>query len=463
MSDTDFSNDSPKGPKGRLITGHSNEFTSDTLGFLTRLANEYGEVAKIRFGPFQNVYFISNPDLIKQVLVTKQKSFLKSNDFQALKPLLGEGLLTSEKEIHMRQRRLIQPSFKKSHISNYAQDMIDITMNYISTWKNREERIITEDMMSLALGIISKTMFSLNLKEGYDELGEPIEASMRIAVKRMRTLLHLPLWVPTKNNREYKNSIQRLDTVIFNIIEKRRADSERHEDMLGILMDARDDEDGLGMTNQQVRDELMTIFLAGHETTANVLSWTLYLLSQHPEVETKLFNEIDNVIGDRNPTPGDYMKLTYTQNIINESMRIYPPGYIISRKVEEDVAIGGYHFKKGDMILLSQYVMHHKQEYFDNPESFNPERFENNFVKTLPQFAYFPFGGGARVCIGNHFAMMEAVLVLACIAQRYRIRLAPDHHEVKPLPSITLRPKRGLRMVVEERNIGGIQQEDSEI
>lgn len=157
------------------------------------------------------------------------------------------------------------------------------------------------------------------------------------------------------------------------------------------------------------------------------------------------------------------MKLTYTQNIIMESMRIYPPYYIVSRKAEEDVVIGGYHFKKGDMILISQYVMHHKPEYFDIPDSFNPERFENNFVKTLPQFAYFPFGGGARVCIGNHFAMMEAVLVLACIAQRYRIRLAPDHHEVKPLPSITLRPKRGLRMVVEERNIEGIQPEASEI
>lgn len=460
MSDRDFSYDSP-GPKGKLITGHSKEFISDTLGFLTRLANEYGEVAKIRFGPFHNVYLISNSDLIKQVLVTKHKSFLKSKDFSALKPVLGEGLITSEKEYHMRQRRLIQPSFKKSHISNYGQDMIDITMDYISTWKNREERIITEDMMSLTLSIISKTMFSMRLKEGYGMLGEPIEAFMRIAVKRMRTL-QMPLWVPTKNNREYKIAKQRLDKVIYSVIEKRRTEAERHEDMLGILMDARDDEDGLAMTDKQLRDELMTIFLAGHETTANALSWTLYLLSQHPDVETKLFNEIDSVIGNRNLTPGDFMKLTYTQNVIYESMRIYPPVYVIQREVAEDVVIGGYLFKKGDMILLSQYVMHHKPEYFDNPDSFKPERFENNFMKTLPPFAYFPFGGGPRVCIGNHFAVMEAVLVLACIAQRYRIRLAPDHHEVKPLPSITLRPKRGLRMVVEDRNIGGFQPEASE-
>ncbi|MFD6442586.1 cytochrome P450, partial [Peribacillus sp. NPDC060186] len=398
-----------------------------------------------------------------QILVTKQKSFVKSKDGNALKPLIGEGILTSEKDVHMRQRRLIQPSFKKSHISNYAQDMIDITMDYISAWENREERIITKDMMNIALGIISKTMFSMELKDGYDMVGEPIESSLRIALKRMRTLLRLPLWVPTKINRKYKNAIQRLDTVIYSIIEKRREDAERHEDMLGILMEARDEEDGLGMSNQQVRDELKTIFLAGHETTANALSWTLYLLSQHPEVETKLFNEIDRVIGNRNPAPDDFMKLTYTQNIIWESLRLYPPIYIISRQVEADVVIEGYHFKKGDMILLSSFVMHHKPEYFDNPDSFIPERFENNYLKTIPTYAYFPFSGGPRVCIGNHFAFMEAVLVLACIAQRYRIRLAPDHHEVKPIPTLSLRPKRGLRMIVEERNEEGFQPEASEI
>ncbi|MGE7766344.1 cytochrome P450 [Peribacillus sp. NPDC096540] len=453
MSETDeVLYDSPMVPNGKLISGHTKEFQKDVLGFLTRLSKEYGDVAKFRFGPFQNVYLISNPDLIKQILVTKQKSFVKSKDSNAIKPLVGDGILTSEKDVHMRQRRLIQPSFKKSHISNYAQDMIDITMDYISAWNNREERIITKDMMNISLGIISKTMFSMEFKDGYEVVGEPIESSLRIAVKRMRTLLRLPLWVPTKINRKYKNAIQKLDTVIYSIIEKRREDAERHEDMLGILMEARDDKDGLGMSNQQVRDELMTIFLAGHETTANALSWTLYLLSQHPEVETKLFNEIDRVIGNRNPAPDDFMKLTYTQNIIWESLRLYPPIYIISRQVEADVVIEGYRFKKGDMFLISSYVMHHKPEYFDNPDSFIPERFENNYLKTLPTYAYFPFSGGPRVCIGNHFAFMEAVLVLACISKTYRIKLAPDHHEVKPIPTLSLRPKRGLRMIVEERN-----------
>ncbi|MGE7780490.1 cytochrome P450 [Peribacillus sp. NPDC097264] len=445
---------SPTGPKGRLITGHTKEFQSDTIGFLTRLAREYGDVAKLRLGPFQNVYLISDPDLIKQILVTKQKSFLKSRDFNSLKPLIGEGLITSEKDFHLHQRRLIQPSFKKTHISNYGQDMIDLTREYISTWKNGEERMMTEDMMSLALSIVSKTMFSTELKDGYNLIGEPIDDALKVAIKRMRTLFHLPLWIPTKSNREYKEVLDRLDSVIYRIIERRRDEAESRDDMLGILMDARDDVGGLGMSDQQVRDEVMTIFLAGHDTTATALSWTLYLLSQHPEVEAKLFHEIDTVIGNRPPTPDDFMKLSYTQNIIWESLRIYPPLYVLSRNAAEDVSLGNYHFKKGDMFLLSSYVMHHKPEYFDQPESFIPERFENNYLKTIPPFAYFPFGGGPRVCIGNHFAVMEAVLVLACITQQYRIKLAPDHHEVKPLPLLTLRPKSGLRMIVEERNNG---------
>lgn len=451
MRNTNAPHNSPKGPKGRLFTGLIKEFQADPLGFLTHLAKEYGEVAKFRFGLFQKIYLISNPDLIKQVLVTKQKSFVKSKDFQALKPLLGEGLLTSEKEFHMHQRRLIQPAFRKSHISSYAQDMIDITLDNISTWKNGEERTITEDMMNITLGIICKTMFNLDLKEGYNVIGKPLETSMKFAIKRMRTLLQLPLWVPTRSNRKFKQAIQEFDKVIYSIIEKRKAETENHEDMLGILLDAQDAENGKGITNRQIRDEVMTIFNAGHETTANALSWTLYLLSQNPEIEKKLFNEIDTVIGNRPPTPADFMKLPYTQNIIWESLRIYPPSFVTGREAEEDVDIGEYHFKKGDMLLVSQYVMHHKPEYFENPHSFIPERFENNYMKILPAYAYFPFGGGPRVCIGHHFAVMEAVLVLVCIAQHYRIKLAPEHHEVMPFPSITLRPRRGLRMIVEER------------
>jgi cytochrome P450 len=450
LSDSDISKKVLRLPKGKLITGHTKEFQADPLGFLKKVSS-YGEVVKIRFAPFQNVYLVSNPEMIKQVLVTKQKYFVKSKDFQALKTFIGEGLLTSEKETHMRHRKLIQPAFKWSHITNYGQDMIDITTDYLSKWEDGDERSITQDMMDITLGIISKTMFSMDFKEGYSILGKPLETAMRMAVKRMRALVNLPLWIPTKTNLEHNEAIDKLNEVLYNIIEKRRQDNERHDDMLGILMDARDD-DGINMTDTQVRDELMTIFLAGHETTANALSWTYYLLSQHPEVQKKLFDEIDSVIGSRNPVPEDFMKLPYTQNIMRESMRIYPPVYVIAREVEEEIEIGGYQFKKGDTIMVSQYVMHHKPEYFPDPESFRPERFENNFIKTIPSYAYFPFGGGPRVCIGNHFAMMEAVLILATISRCFKVNLARDHRPVIPYPSITLRPRGGLRMILEERN-----------
>ncbi|MFY4777393.1 cytochrome P450 [Metabacillus sp. RGM 3146] len=451
MNDNSASPISHSGPKGKLITGNLREFKSDTVGFLSRMAKEYGEVARFRLGPFQRNYLITNPDLIKEILVTKSKYFVKSQEFSALKPMIGEGIFTSEKPLHTQQRKLIQPAFKRANIDNYALDMIDITTDFASTWQDGEERIATRDMMDITLNIINKTMFSMDFKDGHHLIGKPLDVSMQMAVKRMRFVLRLPLWVPTKHNREYKKAVQSLDQVVYDIIEKRRSDEAVHEDMLGILMDARDENDGSGMSYNQIRDEVMTIFVAGHETTSTALSWAFYLLSQHPEVEKKLHEELDSAIGSRMPVPGDFKKLTYTQNIVWEALRLYPPAFIYGRRAIEDVEIGGYPFKKGDTLMLSQYLMHRSEKYFDNPDSFIPERFENNFMKTLPLFAFFPFGGGPRVCIGNHFAMMEAVFVIACIAKRYRLRLAPDHHEVKMLPHLTLRPRRGLRMIVEER------------
>ncbi|WP_409292563.1 cytochrome P450 [Peribacillus sp. SCS-37] len=438
-----------EGPKGKLITGNLKDFRADPLRFLRELAG-YGDAVKIRFGPTESVCLLSDPEMIKQVLVTKQKSFIKARDMRSLKTILGEGLLTSEKDLHMRQRRLIQPAFKKTHIASYGQDMIDVTTEYITRWHDGEERVITQDMMDITLGIISKTMFSVDFQDGHKVLGKPLETAMRVSSSRMRGLFTPPLWVPTKKNRMYKKAIKELDETLYRIIEERRKDTQKHEDMLTILLDAKDEEDGTGMSDQQVRDELMTIFLAGHETTANALSWTFHLLSQNPEAEQKLFEELDRVLDGREPEPGDFTKLTYAQNVIWESMRIYPPGFIVGREAIEDVEIGGLQFKKGDSIMMSQWVLHNKPEYFPEPDVFRPERFENNFIKTIPAYAYFPFSGGPRVCIGNHFALMEAVLVLAVIASKYRLRPA-DKTTVVPYPSITLRPKGGLRMVIEKR------------
>jgi len=441
----------PPGPKGKFIVGSLDEFQADPLQFLFDLANEYGELSYVRFGPFQGVYLVNDPELIKDILVTKQQSFIKSRDIQTLKAVVGEGLLTSEKKHHMNQRRIIQPSFKKSHIDSYGQDMIDITQSFISKWKSGEEKVITNDMMDIALGIIAKTMFSMDFDEGAKRIGEPMDTVMRGGIKRMRSIVQLPLWVPTKNNRKLKRAIHTLNLELYRMIEKRRKDSQSYTDLLGVLMEAKDDNSGAAMSDRQLRDELMTIFLAGHETTANLLSWTLYLLTQNPEVEDKLYDEIKNVAGEGAIKPEHFSKLAFTQNVIWESMRLCPPAYVIGRQVDEDVEIGGYHMKKGEMVLMSQYVMHRNPKFFAQPDEFIPDRFNDNFMKTIPTFAYFPFGGGPRVCVGNHFSLMEGVLALACIIKEFHLRLAPNHHQVKPQPLITLRPKRGLRMIVERR------------
>jgi len=442
----------PQATDGKLFTGHLKEFQHNPLQFLEKLAREQGPIVRFRLGPFQKVILLTDPELIKEVLVTEQKNFIKSSDVQSLKVILGDGLLTSEKEQHLQQRRLIQPAFKKTHIKSYAQDMIDTTEAYISKWDKALESDVSQDMMNITLGIITKTMFGLDFKEGHELIGESVEKAMKLAIKRMRSVIPLPLSIPTQNNRKYRQTVQALDEVLFKIIGNRRQEDKQKEDLLGILMSAKDEENGLGMTDKQLRDELMTIFLAGHETTANALSWTHYLLAQHPEVEARLHEEIHTVVGDDSVKPEHFQRLFYTQNIIRESLRLYPPAYVIGRQVDKTVEIGGYQFTKGEMVLMSQYVMHRLPEYFEHPEEFKPERFENNFIKTIPPYAYFPFGGGPRVCIGNHFAFMEMVLVLACIAQKYQLHLIPDHVEIKPQPLITLRPKPSLKMVITRRN-----------
>jgi len=443
-------NNTPFGPKGKLLSGNLKEFQLDPLKYLSNLTKNYGDFVKFRLGPFQNVYLINDPDLIKEVLVTKQKAFMKSKDIQTLKTVVGEGLLTSEKDLHKQQRRLIQPSFTRARIMGYGDDMINTTQHYISSWKDGEERVISEDMMNLTLGIISKTMFSMDFEEGANIIGEPMETVMKQSIKRMRSLIKFPMWLPTKQNRKLKHAIQTLDDVLYDIINNRKQELETKEDLLSVLMNAKDSEENIGMSDKQLRDELMTIFLAGHETTANALTWTLYLLAQHPEVEKNLIKELDTVIGSNPLSPHHFSELTYTQNIVWESLRLYPPAYLIGRQVYKDVQIGKYQLKKGSMVIMSQYVAHRNEKFFQDPHSFIPERFENGFMKTLPLYAYFPFGGGPRVCIGNHFALMETVLVLACIGQKFHLT-ATENQPLKPQPLITLRPKYGLKMSIKER------------
>ncbi|TDF98146.1 cytochrome P450 [Paenibacillus piri] len=446
------------GPKGLPISGNLLAFRKNPLAFLIETQQQYGDIAYLRFGPSRHLYLISDPELIKEVLQTKQKSFKKAKGLQTAKAVVGEGILTSEGGMHLRQRRLMQPSFRKDRVSRYADSMVELTEQLLADWNNGEERSITDDMMELTLNIITHTMFGTSLKGGLLEIGHAVEVGMKYVSNKATSIFDIPESIPTKSNVEFKQAAQTLDEVIYGIIEERRnrqpADH-TGDDLLSMLLAAKDEEDGSGMTDRQVRDEVMTIFLAGHETTANTLSWTWYLLSLHPEVERKLWQELDRELADRKPTVEDIGKLEYLNQIIWESMRLYPAVWVINREVTEEVEIGGHVFKPGETIMMSQYVMHRNPKYYDHPEQFIPERFaDGELLKRIPQFAYFPFGGGPRVCIGNNFALMEAALVLATIASTYKLSLVPNHPDVEPEPLITLRPKSGLRMSVTKRKSG---------
>ncbi|MBP1155921.1 MULTISPECIES: cytochrome P450 [unclassified Paenibacillus] len=440
------------GPKGLPISGNLLAFRKDPLGFLVKAQREYGDVVHIRFGPSRHVYLISDPEYIKEVLVTKQNAFRKAKGLQTAKAVVGEGILTSEGEAHMLQRRLLQPSFRKDRIGRYAEVMVDYTDRMLQSWSLGETRIVTDDMMQLTLDIITHTMFGTSITSGVEEIGHAIEVGMKYVTHKASSIFDIPDMIPTRSNVEFKQAAKTLDEVIFGIIDQRRKHPEPGRgDLLSMLLDARDEETGTGMSNKQVRDEVMTIFLAGHETTANTLSWTWYLLSQHPETEKKFHEELDRVLGGRKPTHDDLNRLEYTQQIVWESMRIYPAVWAVNREVYEEVEIGGRTYTPGDTLMMSQFVMHRNPKYYEQAERFLPERFAGDMLKQIPAFAYFPFGGGPRVCIGNHFALMEATLLLATIGTRYQLRMAPDHRLVELEPLVTLRPKYGLKMVVSER------------
>lgn len=429
--------------------GHLNEFRKDPLLFLSDLYHQYETIVSFRFA-HRKIHLLMEPNLIKEVLVSKQNAFHKSRPFQEMKTLLGEGLLTSEDDFHMKQRRLIQPSFTKQHVQTYANKMTLITEEFISSWKDEEERLTSRDMMELTLAIIAKTMFSMDMRQGHEKVGKHFDVIMNIATKRIRSVLKSPLALKTPQNKSLTEAIKKIDDVLYEIIEK-RSNLDTQNDLLEVLMKARDEESNEGMSNQQLRDEAMTILLAGHETTANALSWCLYLISQHPDKAKRLYEEVDRVLGKKRANYDSMKDLIYTQQIIWESMRLYPPAWLISRKAIADVTIGNYRIHKGETVMMSSYVMHRSEKYFSNADEFLPERFQNGKVQGVPEFVYFPFGGGPRVCIGNHFAMMEATLVLATLVQHYSFELTSDHHKVEAEPLITLRPKNGLRMIVKKR------------
>ncbi|HEY1377996.1 MAG TPA: cytochrome P450 [Gemmataceae bacterium] len=441
----------PAGPKGGLLTGHLSHFRAGPITFLDRCVREYGDFVLLRIG-FKKILLVSDPAAIEEVLITKSRDFIKHFGLKQTRQLLGDGLLNSEGEFWLRQRRLAQPAFHRDRIQQYGRDMIDHARRMLAGWHDGDRRDLVVEMMELTLKIAAKTLFDAEETGDAAVIREQLAKSIRLFNERFISLIRLPLGWPTPQNLKMRGVTRRLNEIIHKYIAQRRREGvgDRH-DLLSLLLHAKDEAgDGTGMTDAQLRDEVMTLFLAGQETTALALSWTWYLLCGHPEVEDRLVAELRDVLGDRPLTVEDVPRLKYAEAVINESMRLHPPAYVLGREAIRDTSVGGHHVPKGWTVFMAQSVLHRDPRWWREPDRFRPERWLDGSTKNLPKFAYFPFGGGPRICIGNTFAMMETVVVLAEVARRFHFERT-DAEPIEPIPSITVRPSRPLNVVLHER------------
>src|SRR6266566_5859712 len=439
----------PPGPKGNPILGVMADFNRDTLGFVER-CRDYGDVVRMRF-LYLTVYFIYNPDHIEYILSTNARNFIKSRSLRSpfFQRLVGNGLLTSEGEEWKRQRRLAQPAFHRQRISSYGDVMVGYTQRLTSGWTRNEVRDIHRDMMRLTLEIVVKTLFNADISGEADKVGRVLSQMVKPFASQATLKWILDNRLPTPAHRRFNRAAREIDQIVYRIIAERRSSGSDEGDLLSMLLTAQD-EDGSQMTDRQLRDEVMTLFLAGHETTALTLSWAWYLIARNPEVEKKFHAELDEVLDSRPPAVADMSRLKYTEMIAKESMRLYPPAYGVGREAIQDFELGGYRVPARSQLFMFQWVTQRDSRFFEEPETFYPERWTQGFTDRLPKYAYFPFGGGPRACIGNYFAMMEIVLLLATIGQRFRLSLLPDH-PVSLMPAMSLRPANGIKVVVEDR------------
>jgi cytochrome P450 len=436
----------PPGPRSVIPFRYLRTLQRDPIPFFSRIAAEYGDAVQFSVGP-QKIFLFNHPDLIRELLVTQHRSFHKSRVLQRSKIIFGEGLLTSEEELHRRQRRLVQPAFHRERIGRYAEVMIERAAKLRERWRDGEVRDIHHEMMGLTLSVVAKTLFDADVDQEADEIGVALTSLVDLFPTLMNPLANLLRKLPLPQTMRFRRSIERLDRTVYGIIDERRKSGQDRGDLLSMLLMAVDEEgDGGGMTDQQLRDEAMTLFLAGHETTANALAWTWYLLALNPEAADEMHRELDSVLGDRLPLPDDYPRLPYTEMVVAESMRMFPPAWAVSRLAIEEAMIGEWMVPRGAVVVAAQAVTHRDPRWFPDPGLFDPLRFTPEAQASRPKLAYFPFGAGPRICIGEGFAWMEAVLIVATIAQRWRMELVSN--DVTPQASITLRPKGGIRMRV---------------
>jgi cytochrome P450 len=442
----------PPGPKTLIPGGTLFAFRRDPIGFLMSAAHEFGDVAHFQAGS-QQYFLVNNPEYIKDILVTHHASFKKGRGLERAKAMLGNGLLTSEGEFHHRQRRLAQPAFHRDRIARYAGMMVEYAnrMQH-ERWREGETLDIAKEMMHLTLAIVGKTLFDTETEAESEQVRQALSESMKRFNRFMLPFAEFLDRLPLPGNRRYREARDVLDSIIYRIINERRRSGQDTGDLLSMLLRAQDDEgDGGRMTDIQLRDEVITIFLAGHETTANTLTWTWHLLSEHPEIESRLHHELDIELAGRLPTVEDLPHLRYTEMVITEALRLYPPAWIMGRRALKDYQLGPYVVPAGSIVIMSPYVIHHDDRYFPDPFRFDPDRWTPEARASRPQFWFFPFGGGPRRCIGEGFAWTEAIIVIATLAQRWNLRRLPgDPIALQPL--ITLRPRHGIRMVLTGRN-----------
>jgi cytochrome P450 len=438
------------GPKERFPFEGLLAFWRDPTGALVRAAGRYGDVSRFRFGLYDE-YLLVHPEHIQQVLVGEHRSFTKGRALTEARRILGDGLLTSEGEWHRRQRRLMQPLFVHGCIRTYGEQMVEAGERTAARWPAGQLLDVHAEMSRLTLGIVARTLFAADVEGEATEIGQALTEAIEMLNRFMLPFSGLLERLPTATARRLRRARARLDETIYALIAERRASGGDHGDLLSLLLQARDEEDrSARMTDQQIRDEAMTIFLAGHETTAVALTWTWYLLSQNSGVETRLHEELARELDGRSPTVADLPRLTYTEQVLAESIRLYPPAWVIGRRASVDVDLDDYRIPAGAIVILSPFLTHRDARWYPEPLRFDPDRFTPEQRSLRPRYAYFPFGGGPRVCIGEGFAWMEAQLLLATLAQRVRLRSA-EGQQVALHPRVTLRPRGGLPLTVIRR------------
>ena len=452
--------DFPPGPSSHIPGKIVRSFLKDPIDALSKIADEYGDLSHFKMGRL-HVYLINNPDYIEKILIYDHSNFSKGPRLQSAKRLLGEGLVTSEGEFHKSQRKLIQPLFLPKKIASYGPIMTERALNMIKGWKNGSVVDIHSELMKVTLSIICKSVMDYDMEsQQAKDFGNAFAITKKYASRLQHPIGQLLDRVPILPKvAQARAAGNKLNTIVYGLVAERREKIKKDksfsgEDLLSKLIRVQAD-DGSTMTDKQLRDEIITILIAGHETTSNALTWTYYLLSQNPKVERKVFDEIDSVLGGdsgefKQPSIADLPKLDYVEKVFREAMRLYPPVWTMGRFVQNDYALGGYTLPKGSSLMFSQYVMHHSSKYYDNPETFDPDRWTEEFKMHLPRFSYFPFGGGIRGCVGEPFAWQEGILLLATISSYWSMRLAPNQR-VKLQPGITLSPKNGIKMKLKSR------------